>query len=334
MLLFPNGARAVGTHPCLNPIKTVDWDFFFDNFQVGTWGDGYSNPFCQCKDADYPDGGIKARFFEPIGFTEITDVPNYFPCFQKKSPNIAKQKKRGVARAPGNVKHDVGTYRNGHFIFYPVFSVLNIFLDKLCVSRGSIALPFIGEIEPEWYSDFVAASMRPDFALYANPVAQAACIADCGAAIAKEARDSLYWCNGCWTSSQVNNGHISGKNEIEEAATLSVRLLQWVAMTGRMRQTETLNSKPPFLDTGQNAEKIACGEPEYFPLLVKHAFALQPAYPVSTSAVRLGDTPLKWGNFKTVPSYDERVFTVWRRRFCCIGVLHLIENVITEGGGY
>lgn len=332
-IFFSNNAQAVGKQPCLDPISTVDWRFFFDNLDIGTWGDGYSNPFCACKDANYPDGGIKLRFFEPIGFTETVNIPGYFPCFQKSSPSIAKQKKRGGAYKPSNIDNGVGTYRNGHFIFYPIFSVLNLFMDKLCVSRGSVALPFIGELEPQWFSDFTAASMRPDLALYGNPIAQASCVADCVASVARKPMDAMYWCNGCWDSAQNLSGRPAGRNEIRESAVLSVRMLQWMAMTARMRQTETLNSQPPFLDAGASAEKIACGKPEYFPLLVKHAFALQPAYPVTSSSVRLGQNVLKWGNFKNVPNYPDRIFTVWRSRFCCIGIVHLIESVLT-GGSY
>ena len=326
---FTVDAMALGERPCLNPFSTIDWSFFFDDLIIGNYGDGSGNPVCACTGKEALGGGepfvgVKMRITEPIGFAELTDVPYYFPCFQKKSSSIVKQKKRGFSngRATNENVSEIN-YRNGHFITYPVFAVLNLFLDQACISMGTIDLPFLGELEPEWFDDFLANMLHPENIMVSNPVAQMACLADCAASTMKHPLEQMTWCRGCWETQKNETGRAEGSQEIVDSAYMATNIIDWMHMSYRMTQGIPVPfSHLPLVDgkTG-SASDIACGKRAYFPKIIKSQYFLQPAYPVSTGPISIGMTPIVWSNFKQVPTYSDRIFAIWKRKACCFAVI-------------
>lgn len=331
-ILLNNSIYALGKHPCLDPFSTVDWSFFFDDFLIGTYGYGHNKiPFCQCvvdNGGGQPDVGIKMRIADMVGFAEVTDTPFYFPCFMNNRPNKLSMHKRSSKFAlttEGNDNH-IGTYMNAHFITYPVFAVLNLFTNQACLAASKIDLPFIGEIEPEWYNEFIASYTHPENILVSNPIAQIACLADCASSAFKKPNEALIWCRGCWDPQKAGDGRVRGKNGILNAAELSVNMLDFMAMSFRSAQSIPISALPAGVHVPSlNANAIACGTRKYFPRIIKPAYFLQPAYPVATSPIPIGYPPLVWTNFKTVPGYTSTVFAVWKRKVCCFGLLHLLH---------
>src|SRR3546814_8080635 len=62
----------------------------------------------------------------------------------------------------------------------------------------------------DWSSDVFSSDLiNPEVALFANPIAQTACAADCGAATLKLPLDPLFWGAGCLGSMYPMNGNIS-----------------------------------------------------------------------------------------------------------------------------
>ena len=324
--------KALGQHPCLNPFSTVDWSFFFDDFLIGTYGYGDSKiPFCQCivdNGGGQPDVGIKMRIADMTGFAEVTDTPFYFPCFMKHRPNKLAIKKRSTKASHisnGNGS-DTGTYMNAHFISFPVFAVLNLFTNQACLAATKIDLPFIGEIEPEWYNEFIASYTHPENLLVSNPVAQVACLADCVSSAFKKPNEALIWCRGCWHTQRAGDGRVEGKIGIVDSAELSVNMLDFMAMSYRSAQSIPIQALPAGINIpSESANAIACGVRKYFPRIIKPAYFLQPAYPTSNSPIPIGYPPLVWSNFKTVPGYTSNVFAIWKRKVCCFGIAHLLH---------
>ncbi|WP_456469984.1 TraU family protein [Caminibacter sp.] len=316
---------ALGNRPCLDPFSTVDWGFFFDEFLIGTYGYGNSkNPYCQCvvdNGGGQPDVGIKMRIVDMTGFAEVTDTPFYFPCFMEDKPNKVNIKKRGNKFADSN--DDTGTYMNGHYISYPVFALLNLFVNQACISQSKVDLPFIGEVEPEWYNEFVAAYTHPENNLVSNPIAQLACLSDCVSSSFKEPDEALFWCRGCWHSQRAGDGRVEGKTGPLDAAELSVNMLDFMAMTFRSAQSIPITALPAGLKVQTaSTNAIACGTKKYFPRIIKPAYFLQMAYPVADDAIPIGYPTLLWTNFKTVPGYTSTIFATWKRKVCCFGILH------------
>jgi len=326
IVLLTTSLFAVGKKPCLDPFSTINWGFFFDDLLIGSYGDGSHNPICLCgrtNGGGPPDAGLKLRLTEPIGFIELVDTPGSFPCFMKDSSKggISKIKKRGTPKE----------YRNGHYYQYPVFALLNFGLDQLCVSNDfPLDLPFIGELNPLWYDDFTAAIVHPEALLVANPIAQLACLWDCATSTVKHPTEFLSWCNGCWQGRRIGTGRPLGENGPANDAALAMSILDFQHMGFMLPQTIEIpgTSSIPFSNGAslRSANDIACGNSiNYFPKVIKNQYFLQISYPTaSDKIITPGESAMVWSNFKGVPTYQDRIFTVWRRKVCCVGVAHLL----------
>ncbi len=324
-MIFTTNSFALGKKPCLDPFSTINWGFFFDDLLIGGYGDGNHNPVCLCSTTSdgVPDIGLKLRLTEPIGFIELVSEPGKFPCFMKDSSKggIAKLKKRGTPR----------TYRNGHYYQYPVFALLNFGLDQLCVAKNiPLDLPFIGELNPAWYDDFTAVMINPVALLVANPIGALACLWDCATATFKKPTEFLSWCNGCWQTRRIGTGRPMGENGPVDDAALAMSILDFQHMGYMLPQTIEIpgTSTVPFAGgaTLSSANDLACGKTtNYFPKVIKNQYFLQISYPiVSDKIITPGESAMIWSNFKGVPTYQDRIFTVWRRKVCCVGVAHLL----------
>lgn len=348
----------VAKQPCLNPIDTVDWDFFTDDIIFGSYGsDGSSeanqsyfdpnNPaykpgatpkddgtMCECiSHSGDAVAGFRMRMSEPIGFIEVVDRPKSFPCFQNTKQSskggIVKQTKwgNGSTQSASSQSDKGGGYRNAHFITYPVFATLNILMDKVCGSKGSIGLPFIGELEPEWYSDFIAVILHPLSLLFNNPIAQIACAYDCVKSTIDSPVNLMTWCTGCWGGIKNKSGRVDGANEIVEAAVLATRAISQMHRTLRLKQTIPFDTSVlPFVTmNAQSGTDIVCSPP-YFPEIIKSQYFLNLSYPLAGNAFAIGEWPMEWENFKRIPAYPAKIFTVWRRKACCFNVTLGLEG--------
>jgi len=324
----PERAEAVvGAQPCTNPFSTVDWNVFFDNLQIGTYGRGDDSiPVCQCLTEGDLSAGIKMQIVELTGFLELTDQPFFFPCFQKESGNVVAQKKRGSMYGDSDEDYS-DHYRNAHYITYPVFALLNLFLNQACLSLGTIDLPFLGEVIPEWYNDFIASMLHPEAGLFGNPVAQMGCLADCASSTMGRPLSSMPWCHGCWPVTKIGTGRERGHVPIIDEASMAMNVLDWMAMNYQAPQTIKVNERIPFVTTSPaSINAIACGKRKYFPKLIKEAYFIGSSAPVSSGVWVLGDAPVKWAFFKTIPTFHDRVFQVWRKKSCCFGITQYITG--------
>jgi conjugal transfer pilus assembly protein TraU len=68
------------------------------------------------------------------------------------------------------------------------------------------------EIDPTWQDDAWGVVFSPEAALFANPIAQAACAVDATAATAGYPLDPLFWCAGGWGSTYPLTGNASQNN--------------------------------------------------------------------------------------------------------------------------
>ena len=321
-------SKALGMHPCIEPFSTVDWGFFFDEFLIGSYGYGHSVlPICQCvidNGGGQPDVGIKMRIVDMPGFAEVTPVPFYFPCFMENAPKSVSVKRRGNKFS--NANNHTGTYLNAHFIQFPIFAVLNLFTNQACLAADKIDLPFIGEIEPEWYNEFMATYTHPENLLVSNPIAQLACAEDCVSSAFKKPNEALIWCRGCWNPQEAGDGRTEGRVGIMDAAGLTTSMLDYMAMTFRSAQSIPVKVLPAGVHVKlESANAIACGTRKYFPRIIKDEWFYQPSYPIVSHPITIGYPPLLWTNFKTVPSYSSTIFALWKKKVCCFGVLHALH---------
>src|SRR3546814_1483579 len=100
---------------------------------------------------------------------------------------------------------------------------MEIVADFLCLESGSIDILYISEIDPLWQDSELTAIINPEAVLFANPLALAACAADCVASTAKLPIDEMFWCAGCQGSMYPMNGNVSASIGHVQASRLVLR---------------------------------------------------------------------------------------------------------------
>ena len=214
-----------------------------------------------------------------------------------------------------------GAKRNIHYIKYPVFGIMNILLDYLCVDKNrefDIAPP--SELDPRQNDDQLSILFQPEKLLYANPVAQAVCFADCVSASTGHPLNSLYWCAGCWGTLGNTVSESNGNDPVVESALLAAKELDLLHDDFQLWKF----SDAPDLDyVAQAAQAGSVSDttcsPKIFPRLIKTQYYLNLAYPTVGKAIPIGDFGIKWSFFKQYPGGEDFIWTVWRVRNCCAG---------------
>jgi hypothetical protein len=84
-----------------------------------------------------------------------------------------------------------------HYYVYPLLYWMEILTDFLCFEQTTFDVAYVTEIDPLWQDSALTSIINPEVALFSNPIATAACAADCVAATAKLPIDQMFWCAGC-----------------------------------------------------------------------------------------------------------------------------------------
>lgn len=291
--------------PCLNPFSTVDWSFFADKLEL--------KGVCTCDTTTGIKIGLKWTVAEPISFVEVVRKGHEYPCIGLKMSDSLKMS--------GTNYSDQGIKKNVHYIKYPVFGVLNIVLDYLCVDKNrnfDIAPP--SELDPRQNDDQLSNLFQPEKALYANPMAQAICFYDCIAASTSEPVNYLHWCAGCWGTLGTVATNAPGADPVIESALLvtkQIDLMHADLQLWKFSDPQGLEYVSQASGAG-GVSNTAC-EPRVFPRIVKTQYFLNLSYPTTGKAIPIGDFGIKWSFFKQYPGGEDFIWTVWRVRNCCTG---------------
>jgi len=357
LLSVPQEAQAVcPKKPILESMFTdICWTCIFPieigGFEILTAGmqntpDRVTQTLCNCPDSIIP--GITVSFWEPIRLIEIVREPYCFPSLN------------GLELSQGTIAH-AGTYdesppdnRHGsafyqvHYLAFPVWQIIGLTVALIqkplstttmglfpdmskCFSVGGFDMADMGilymtELDPLWNDDELGVLLNPEAVLFANPLAQAVCAADCVAASAGFPLDPLFWCAGCWGSMYPFSGTVSDPSgELNTASLLAARSL---AKFNR-----------EFLEALTTTSLALCGK-QYTGFIRKSQYKLQLLYPIpATTGVTdsaqpppdsstprtkifccnpLGRSTLIWGTGKSFPvTGEDFVFLVFRKKECC-----------------
>ena len=307
------------TPPCINPISTVDWSFFADTIEF--------KGNCVCSTSGAIKVGVKLQLAEPIAFIETPNKAWDFICFGSTRDKFSVQKKDGTNLGKKGAK------TNAHYIKYPVFGVLNITFDNLCTMHDlefDIIPTGLSEINPLLWDDELAMIAQPWILLFANPIAQVLCLADCVSSSVvfpsnvdtfETVRNGLFYCAGCWGAIQPNTTTTRGKDSVVESALTAVKLIDLLHESLQLKvykEVSGLGWASNFSSGFPIPSDVAC-QPKFFPVIVKSQYWLNLSYPVAWDAIPIGDFPPKWSWFKKYPSKEENIWTIWRIRNCCLG---------------
>jgi conjugal transfer pilus assembly protein TraU len=188
-----------------------------------------------------------------------------------------------------------------HFIF-PVWAILELLADFICIEHSGFDVGYLSEVDPLWQSDILAVITQPESLLFANPIAQLACVADSISTNAGYSMSPLYWCVGSGGSAYPMTGNVNNQDFLQANETASARLQYKLAR-------ELL-----VCDT---AVHLCTCVPT--PIWIKHNYRTHIAKPVRDAWCHpFGRSDLVWGALKNPPmAGDNFVWMMFRRRACC-----------------
>jgi conjugal transfer pilus assembly protein TraU len=190
---------------------------------------------------------------------------------------------------------------------------LEVVADFPCLERGSFDLAYLTEVDPLWNDDELTLILNPDAVLFANPVAIAACAADCVAASLGFGIREMFWCAGCQGGIYPLDGHVPYH-------------LGGVRTAELMAQRLTAKLHRELVSWGWHGRAGLCG-PYFLPVMDKTAYKTQLTYPIPATekdggrcCQPFGRTTVIWGAGKEYPVMGEDfAFMLFRKRNCCVG---------------
>lgn len=309
----------VGKFP--NPITDVCWSCGFPmtvgSAQIFTMnqednGNNPNNVMCACNNP--PRIGVTVGFWEPARIAEVVRRPYCFVSLGgvKLDPGIDAPNHAQSSRKEGRARH--GFY-HVHWYTNPLMFWLELLLDSNCLEQGVFDLAYFTEIDPLWADSTTSFIINPDVSIFANPIAQAACAADCIAATTGFPRNEMFWCAGCQGSMYPLTG--------------------WVgSFAGGVRAAELLTQRFTNKAHRQGMIWAASGDDgmcSLYPQVImdKTNYKAQMLYPIpNTQKVEgkcchpYGRTTAIWGSGKEYPYKGEDfTFQIFRKRNCCGGNL-------------
>lgn len=290
--VFPIRLAGVPIVPAVTPTGNID-------------PDPLNNvPLCTCIDP-IPRVGITLALWEPMLIAEPTAIPFCSPTI---GTSIPVQVGPGMLSFGQNQQqNDKHTYTyQVHTIKYPIFALLGLFLDFVCLQTPSgMDFLYLSEFDPLWQSDIWAAILAPESFLVANPVAEASCMVDSIAAALGFPLDPMFWCFGSWNGAYPLTQTVKGTTTAEAQG----------AVTGRM----LFKLHRQLMLWGSVGNQGVCGMYP-MPIMKKSQYQIFPIYPVPwIEREPIGRTGLVlWGTGQDNPvNMHATAWMVYRHRDCC-----------------
>lgn len=260
--------------------------------------------FCKCFDP-FPRIGIPISYWEPHSTIDVSNIPNCSPTLGMPIPidivagssfqEINKQNKQNAE------SYQIIYIRN------PIFEYLEIFTDVICGNPSNkMDIGYISSIDPLWQNDMWSSVINPDAFLFANPIAQFACIADATTAQFGYPLDPLYWCLGSWNQTFPLTKATSGVSSPEAAMSIAAKTL--------------FKLHRQLMLWGSIGEAGLCGEYP-MPIMRKSQYNMYSVYPIMTHPIRtpIGRTGFLWSWGQDVPVVNSHVWTtqIYKKKDCC-----------------
>lgn len=306
-----NAFNCTGRFP--NPVTDVCWECLFPitigeiPLAIGTQPDTRNpiSPICACP-TPFPRIGISAGFWEPVRLVDVTKRP--FCFVNLGGMTIAPGLSLGAGKAPGDNDTDDAVW-HVHWYVYPLLYWLNLITDFACLEQSGFDVAYITELDPLWHDDELAFLINPEAVLFANPIAQAACAADCVASTVYLPLDSLFWCAGCQGGMYPMNGKVQA-----HVGSIQSSLLATEKMAYKLHRE--------LLLWGTSGELALC-QPYPMPVIKKSQYRSQVINPIPSTLIGVcapfGNSTILYEPGKEIPVIGEDFgYLIWRKRNCCV----------------
>lgn len=295
----------------INPITEICWKCIFPIHVSGInvtpsqkeIANYKKKPFCAC--AGFPPKlGIPLAFWEPTILVDVTRTPYKLTAWGGISIGSETVRKRGALSHVGDSGRT--SFYNVHYYNAPILHWLNL-VKFPCLEGSEMTPMYLSEFDPFWDDDQWSAILHPEAFLFSNPLAQAACIADCTSSSLGSPMDSLFWCAGCMGSLYPFIGHVSHHVGGIQASYLLVHRL--------LGKLHSLGMRSAFREDEFCVKTL-------FPRLYKTAYKTQLVRPIANTkgpCQPLGKSDVFWGAGKTYPyGGEDFVYLIWTKNHCCL----------------
>ena len=276
-------------------------------------------PICTC--GVFPTGkiGVAIGFWEPVRQIDVTKTSWCFTSLGGLDLSAGIPTPTPTASKRGTNGKRTATFYQAHWYTNPILFALKVLLETSCLETGALDLTYISELDPMWNDDELTMILSPDVFLFANPIAQAACAADCVAATTGFPISSMQWCAGCQGSMYPVNGNVGTHIGGVQASSL---ILQRYTMKLH-RQLMTMS--------GHGSAGLCNNYPA--PILDKTSYKYSMTYPTPQGkgitgkcCQPLGRSTQLWESAKEYPiNGEDFAYMLYRKRNCCQRVLGLMK---------
>lgn len=329
LLLVARPATA-GTETCtgkfLNPITDICWSCILPITigrttisNMGGQEDNDSNPsLATCSCGVNPVVGLSIGYWEPARHVEVVRKPFCMPTLGGLNLDPGLSAPEGARFTSHESDGTGGVLYQAHYYVDPVLYWMGVIAEFPCAEEASLDLAYMTEVDPLWADDELSLLLNPEALLFANPVAVAACAADCVAASASFGLNSLFWCSGCQGGTYPLNGRIAyDAGGVRSSALIAHRL------TAKLHRE--------LLAWGWHGKPGLCG-PYFLPSMDKTAYKMQLFHPRPQTGAGgtaagegrccqpFGRTTILWGAGREYPVLGEDfAYMLFRKRNCCVG---------------
>jgi conjugal transfer pilus assembly protein TraU len=316
-IMIPGYAHAICGGKPLNPITDVAYQSIFPMKIAGVklgmndtgaidLPDLADKPVCACPGEilGAPRPGITLEFWEPTIMLETVKDPFCIASLGIQIPPPPGFILPGSNQGTGSGAEFSSV--QGHYYKFPVWALLELMTDFVCVEGGSFDLAWLTEVDPLWQDDSLSALFAPETLLFANPIAILSCIPDAVSSTVGLPIDALFWCMGAWGNTYPMNGHVGISDQITANAATAARLVYQEARSLQL----------------QDGAIALCTEIPT-PIWVKSHYRYQIAKPVrDIGAGVIGRSALLWEYGKNpmvggTSAPDNFTWIVFKKRTCC-----------------
>jgi len=297
----------------INPITDICWGCIFPIHVFGVnISPGHKEqvnykmtPFCSCAGFP-PKVGIPMAFWEPVSLIDVTATPYKLVAWGGGSIGKSDVRKRGSISNVGESGRT--SFYNVHYYNFPVLHWLGLLIDFPCLESSEMSISYLSEFDPFWDDDEWSSVINPEAFLFANPLAQAACIPDCVASSAGKPLDALFWCAGCMGSLYPFVGHIAHHVGAPQASYLLIHRL-----LGKLHS----------LGLGLGFQEDNFCDQTILPRIRKTIYKTQLVQPIANTkspCQPLGKSDIFWG--KSYPyGGEDFVYLIWKKKHCCLDMV-------------